>query len=240
MTLRYLALSALLAAGTVLHSAPPAPPPEPATPTTDPDAPRALLGHLANGRYTAPGGTYSVQVPVLHGEQTAIMDNGEIVVFKDRIATLLTVAAFPMPAIAKFEYETSGPREYLISFFRDNILRDYRREFPDSAIESARFLPDVLGGAIVAFTLLPGGSAFAGPESDNPVAAPRAAKRGHLVFVQQGRIYVVAVELAERITQPDTYTLTSAEEDRLLFDRLVTVLATLRFGNSGDKTTGGS
>ncbi len=233
MTLRSLALSALLATGCLLRAEPVAPVP-PGTQEAPPaPAAQALQGRLADGRYTAPGATYSVAVPVLHGDHAAIFDNGEIVVFRDKVATMLTIAAFPMPAIAKFEYETTGAREYLVAFFRDNILRDYRQEFPDSAFESARFLPDVLGGAMVAFTLLPGGSAFDSTGPAAPVAAPPVAKRGHLVFVRNNHIFVLAVELAERVTERDTYKLTTAEEDRLLFDRLVTVLATLRFG---DKT----
>ncbi len=217
---RLLVLAALLFAGFAARA-------EPAPPAAK------LLGRIADNRYHAPADVYSVAVPVLQGDHATIIDNGEIVVFKDQVATLLTIAAFPMPPIARFDYETEGPREYLIQFFRDNVVRDYREAFPGSAIESARFLPDVFGGAVVAFTLLPGGSAFDPPDPVDPVdsaAPPPVAKRGHFVFVHDGRIYVIAVELAERVTEPDEYELTTAEEDRVLFDRLVTVTAALRFG----------
>ncbi len=223
MPLRPLALVVLLLAGFVARAEPPAPAP-PAAP-----APK-LLGRIADNRYHAPADIYSVAVPVLHGDAATILDNGEIVVFKDKISTLLTIAAFPLPPIAQFDYDTDGPREFLINFFRDNIVRDYRQAFPDSSIESARFLPDIFGGALVAFTLLPGGSAFGPPEPVNPAAPPPVAKRGHFVFVRDGRIYVIAVELAERVTQPAEYKLTTAEEDHILFDRLVTVTSALRFG----------
>ncbi|HLP08352.1 MAG TPA: hypothetical protein VK178_09305 [Opitutaceae bacterium] len=206
-------------------------------PTAGPDpdaAPQAgqakLLGSIEEGRYHAPDDAFSVAVPVLHGEKTAIMDNGEIVVFKDKVATLLTIAAFRMPPIAKWEHETTEPREYLITFFRDNILRDYDREFPGSKIESARFLPGFQGGALVAFALLPGGSAFEPAANRPPTAPPPVAKRGHLVFVRDDRVFVVAIELAERVTGGDAYKLTAPEEDRVLFDRLITVLAATRFG----------
>lgn len=225
MTLRSLALSVLLlAAGSALPAEPAeaaAPPaPAPATPTK-------LLGRIADDRYHAPHDVYSVPVPVLQGEGATIMDNGEIVVFKDKVSTLLTIASFAMPAIAKWEYETTPPKDYLIAFFRDNVLRDYRLEFPDTTIESARFLPDAFGGIMVAFTLLPSGSAFT-PAA--PTAPPSVAKRGHLVFVRDGRIFVIAVELAERVTAPQDYNLNQAQEDHVLFNRLVGVVTTMHFG----------
>jgi hypothetical protein len=241
MTLRFLALSSLLAAGTVLHSETAAPaatqPPSGSAPAvakapaeSAPAPARKLFGRVEGERYHAPGDVYSVAVPVFHGTDAVIMDTPEIVVFKDKVSTLLTIAAFKMPDIAKLQFEGMEPREYLIAFFRDNILRDYRHEFPESTIESARFLPDIFAGAMVSFTLMPGGSAFAPPGPANPAAKPPVAKRGHLVFVRNGTIYVVAIELAERVTQPATYKLTTQEEDRLLFDRLVTVLGALRYG----------
>ncbi len=228
MTLRFPALLAFLAAGIALHAETAAP--TPAAPAETTTAAPKLQGRIEDDRYHAPGDVFSVPVPVLHGENQVVMDNGEIVVFKDKVSTLLTIAAFPMPPIAQWEYKTTPPKDYLITFFRDNILRDYRGEFPESSIESARFLPDVSGGAMVAFTLLPGGSAFASTEPRPPTAPPAVAKRGHLVFVHDNRVIVIAVELAERITKEANYTLTTPEEDRILFDRLATVFTALRFG----------
>lgn len=247
MTLRIFVLSALLAAGTGLRSEPTAAAPSPPAPAAPPSSVSAqsgsapaptsaakpagkLHGRVEANRYSAPGDVYSVPVPVFHGAESAIMDTAEIVVFKDKVSTLLTIAAFKMPAYAKWEFDGMEPKEYLISFFRDNILRDYRHEFPESSIESARFLPEIFAGGMVAFTLMPGGSAFAPPAPASPLAPAPVAKRGHLVFVRNGYIYVIAAELAERVTQPATYKLTTQEEDRLLFGRLATVLEALRFG----------
>ncbi len=226
MTILLRALSALLIVGTALAAKPSPAPLEEAAPAAVPK----LLGRIEGDRYIAPGEAYSVPVPVLHGDNATIMDNGEIVVFKDKVATLLTIAAFPMPPVARWEFETTPPKDYLIAFFRDNILRDYVREFPGSTIESARFLPDIFGGAMVAFTLLPGGSVFPPATPHAPTAPALVAKRGHFVFVREGRIFVLAVELAERITRTTDTALTTAEEDQVLFDRLITVLAALRFG----------
>ena len=224
MTLLLRALSALLIVGPALAANPGPAPLEESAPAAAPK----LLGRIEGDRYIAPGEAYSVPVPVLHGDNATIMDNGEIVVFKDKVATLLTIAAFPMPPVARWEYETTPARDYLIAFFRDNILRDYVREFPGSTIESARFLPEVYGGAMVAFTLLPDGSVFT-PHTPRP-PPDLVAKRGHFVFVREGRIFVLAVELAERITRTVDTVLTTAEEDQVLFDRLITVLAAMRFG----------
>jgi hypothetical protein len=237
MTPRIPVLTALLAAAVGLRAEAPVPAPSSvsgtavSSPAAPVDAPaRKLHGRVENNRYYAPGDAFSVPVPVFHGTESAIMDNPEIVVFKDKVSTLLTIAAFKMPAYAKWEFEGMEPKDYLIAFFRDNILRDYRHEFPESTIESARFLPEIYAGAMVAFTLMPGGSAFSAPAPASPLAPAPVAKRGHLVFVRNGYIYVIATELAERVTQPATYKLTTQEEDRLLFGRLATVLEALRFG----------
>jgi|GEM_PF-263611 len=233
MTLRTLALS-ILVAGTALRSEPtPTATPAPLPPAASAPAPapaRRLHGRIEAERYFAPGDLYSVPLPVFHGTDSAVMDTAEIVVFKDKVSTLLTIAAFKMPAYEKWRFEGMEPKEYFIEFFRDSILRDYRHEFPESSIESARYLPEVFAGAMVAFTRMPGGSAFVPPPPANPLAPAPVAKRGHLVFIRNGYIYVVAIELAERVTQPTAYKLTTQEEDRLLFGRLVTVLEALRFG----------
>lgn len=230
MPLRHLALLSLLAVGTA--AAPNEPTAESGTtPATTNPAP--LVGRIAEGRYTPPDGAYSVPVPALRGDGAAIMDTPEIVVFKDRISALLTIAAFRMPPAARWEYETSEAQEYLVSFFRDNILRDYRHEFPETSVESVRFLPDYSGGALLAFTLLPGGSAFALDPADaaGPEPAPAIAKRGHLIFVRDRHIYVLATELAERITKRSIYSLGTANEDQLLFDRLIAIVTSMDFGD---------
>jgi hypothetical protein len=191
-----------------------------------------LFGRIENGRYHAPGDVFSLPVPTMRGPEATVMDNGEIVVFKDRVSALLTIAAFPMPAIARWEHEASGNEKYLVEFFRDNILRDYRHEFPETSIESLRFLPDIHGGAVLACTLMPGGSAFP-PEPASgdsaPASQPVVAKRAQLMFVREHHIFVIATELAERVTRRSAYSLDTSAEDSILLDRLLAVLDTLRF-----------
>ena len=207
-------------------AAPPSIQPEPAaTPETT-----KLSGQVQDGIYRAPSGAYAVPMPVLHGDAAVIMDTDTVVVFKDKRSVLLTIAAFPMPAIAQWEFEAQGPRDYLIAFFRDNILRDYTSAFPESRVENVKFIPDYNGGTLLIYTLMPGGSAF----DHDPAAvaqegyAPAVAKRGHLVFVKDKLVFVLAIELAERVTKQSQYSLSSIEEDRILLDRLVTVITALQ------------
>lgn len=190
-----------------------------------------LVGRLENDRYFAPCGLFSVPVPALAGFQAEIVDNEEVVVFRDSVGTLLTVACFKMPLDQKWEYETSTPRDYAIHFFREFILPDLVEQFPGSRIESARYLGDVRGGALLVFTLMPGGSAFeldpilrALPDAPTPVA-----KRGNLIFVYADHVFVVSTELAERVTQYSTYVLTTEQEDQRLRARLLETVERMEF-----------
>ncbi len=146
MIRRTLALSALLACVVSLVSAAPAA--QPLAPSLDdsegteqeaaaplPEA-RKLLGSIDDGLYRAPSGAYAVPMPKLHGADALVMDTDTVVVFKDKISVLVTIAAFPMPAFARWEYQTKNPGDYLVAFFRDNILRDYTNEFPESRLKT--------------------------------------------------------------------------------------------------------
>jgi hypothetical protein len=190
-----------------------------------------LVGRLENGRYHAPCGLFTVPVPALSGFQAEIIDNEEVVVFRDTVGTLLTIACFKMPLDQKWEYETSTPRDYAMHFFREFILPDLAMHFPGSRIESARFLHDVRGGALLVYTLMPGGSAFeldpllrALPDAPTPVA-----KRGNLIFVYSDHVFVLSTELAERVTQHATYALSPEQEDQRLRARLLETVEKMEF-----------
>jgi hypothetical protein len=58
---------------------------------------------------------------------------------------------------------------------------------------------------------------------------PPVAKRGNLVFVKNGDIYVISTELAERVIEGKAYKKTTAEEDQLLRQRLEDVLSKIQF-----------
>ena len=61
-------------------------------------------------------------------------------------------------------------------------------------------------------------------ENDQPIA-----KRGNLIFVQNGYVYLISIELAEKVTQGAAYGKTVAEEDALLRARLMGFLGKITF-----------
>jgi len=102
--------------------------------------------------------------------------------------------------------------------------------FPGSHVESAVFQPNRLGGALLCFTLLPGGSMFVPEVGDMGVeSAVPVAKRGNLVFIQHHVVYVVSVELTERTLEGSMYKLTTAQEDEILRSRLDSIVSGMQF-----------
>ena len=79
-----------------------------------------------------------------------------------------------------------------------------------------------MDGALIAYALLPGGSLFSGKNSvmGTVPVDPVTAKRGTLLFVRHGHVYVVSTELAERATQRSTYQQSVEKEDAILAERL--------------------
>lgn len=196
--------------------------------------PGTLRGRLENGRYYAPSSAFDIAVPTLVGDRPLILDNPNIVVFRDDIRTMLTIAAIPMAPFDKWELETTSRREFLITFFREVVLSDLREAFPGTSVEGALLLNDLEGGSLLVTTLHPDGSAF---EVDpivrnDPATPPPVAKRGNLLFHHGDFIYVISSELADRVTESSTYSTDTATEDRILRDRLVEIYSHIRFPDS--------
>jgi hypothetical protein len=85
-------------------------------------------------------------------------------------------------------------------------------------------------GALIAYTLLPGGSMFANrvpriSEDDKPPIA----KRGNMFFVRNDTVYVITTELAERVTEGNSYKMTEKEENDVLKERLIDIANKIRF-----------
>ena len=55
------------------------------------------------------------------------------------------------------------------------------------------------------------------------------AKRGNLLFVKNGHIFVVSTELAERVIEGKAYKKTTAEEDDILRQRLNEIVDKIQF-----------
>lgn len=213
-----LRLSLLLAAGALLTAAAPA---------QDP----ALAGKVTGDSYVSATGEFSLPLPVLRELGGTITDTENVVTFTDSYNTHISIACFPQDALQRWELDTRGRREYLLYFFTDFVLADFARRFPGSAIESARFVPELLDGALITYAVLPGGSHFELPPGQLGTTPPPpvTAKRGTLLFTRNRHVYVLSTELAERATQRSTYESTPEKENAQLTTRLTELANRLVF-----------
>ena len=166
-------------------------------------------------------------LPELGGE---ITDTPNVVTFQDDFNVHVSIAAFPMDATQRWEYSTRGVKDYLSYFLDSFVMPDFRRLFPDARIESQKYLPEVMGGALLTYTLLPGGSMFGDQHSVlGTDETPPIAKRGNLIFVRNSTIFIISTELAERVIERSTYQKTTADEDEILRLRLADILKKMEF-----------
>ena len=190
-----------------------------------------LEGKMEGDVYVSPTGAFKLPAPVLPELGGKIEDTANVVTFSDDFNIHLSIACFALDASQKWELETRGLRDYLLYFFNEIVLPDFARRFPGSAIESARFVPELMDGSLIAYALLPGGSFF---EEKNHVldSAPAnavTAKRGTLLFVRNSHIFILSTELAERATQRSTYKQTIEQENAVLSARLTELANRLVF-----------
>jgi len=191
----------------------------------------ALLGRIEGDSYVSPTGEFKIPVPVLPELGGAVHDTENVVTFTDNFNTHISIACFPLDSSQKWELETRGLRDYLLFFFTDVVLADFQRRFPGASIESARFLPELVDGALITYALLPGGSFFEKSASlvEGPPATPPTAKRGTLLFVRNRYIFILTTELAERVTQRSTYNQSVEAENNVLSGRLTGLASRLVF-----------
>ena len=190
-----------------------------------------LCGKLANGIYTAPGNLYQVPAPVLPELGGQVHDTPNVVTFDDELNTHVSIACFPLDQAQQWELDSRGPKSYLAYFYVGFVFPDFAQRFPGAGTEATFYIPELLQGSLVAITLLPGGSFFdrtarelAGPNSPPPVA-----KRGNLLFVRSGHIYVVSAELAERVSQGKAFGKSPEEENVILRERLTGFVRRIEF-----------
>lgn len=210
---------AFLAVVTVARAAE-APPPPP------------LEGKIEGRTYLSPTGVFKVTIPVLPELGGDITDTPNVVTFEDDFNVHISIAAFPQDATQRWELSTRGLKDYLIYFFSNFVLADFKRSFEGVTIESAKFgpMPGVQDGALITFILLPGGTMFADKvQALGTSGAVPVAKRGNLVFVKNGHIFVISIELAERVIEGKTYKKTTAEEDEILRTRLTDIMSKMQF-----------
>jgi hypothetical protein len=191
---------------------------------------QSLAGKIEGKTYVSPTGMFKVVIPVLPELGGDITDTPNVVTFQDDFNVHVSIAAFPQDATQRWEFSTRGAKDYLIYFFSNFVLSDFKQAFGGVQIESAKFLPGMLDGALLTYLLVPGGTMF----RDRAPASmtgdkPPVAKRGNLLFVRNGHVFVISTELAERVIEGKSYAKTTAEEDEILRNRLNDVVAKMSF-----------
>lgn len=190
----------------------------------------ALNGRVDGRTYLSPTGAFKIAIPVLPELGGEITDTPNVVTFQDAFNLHVSIASFPQDATQRWEMSTRGTKEYLIYFFTNFILDDFKHTFEGVQVESAKFVPGTMDGALVTYLLIPGGSMFMdrvaqlGASDRVPVA-----KRGNMLFVKNGYVFVISTELAERVIEGKAYKKTTADEDQLLRQRLDDIVAKMQF-----------
>lgn len=190
-----------------------------------------LVGRIEGDTYISANGEFRIQAPVLPELGGLIEDSASVVTFHDDFGTHISIACFEMDATQRWELDTRGLRDYLLFFFNNVVMVNFSTRFPGSKVESARYLPELLDGSLIAYSLLPGGSSFETQRLvlDPAPVEPVTAKRGTLVFIRHRRVYVISAELAERVTQRSSYQLTVEQEDTQLTSRLTLLAGRMTF-----------
>jgi hypothetical protein len=191
-----------------------------------------LAGRVEGTQYLSPSGAYRIAIPVLPELGGRIVDTPEVVTFEDDFNVHASIACFRMDATQRWEQDTRGRRDYLIWFFTNFVQSDFQARFPGSRAESAKFLPSLEGGTLLTYNLLPGGTMFADRPSFFQTGEVFVAKRGNLVFVRDGHVFVLSIELAERALEQRSYSKTTEEEDELLRKRLLELLGRMTFASA--------
>ncbi len=192
------------------------------------DGPR-LSGKVEGNTYISATGAFKMDVPVLPEFGGMVSDTETAVTFHDNLNTHVSIAAVKMDATLRWEEETRGRTEFLIWFFNNYVQADFAEAHPGTSVESAKYLPSTQDGSLLAYLLIPGGSMFQDRVILGTGEEPPVAKRGNLVFVKNEYVFVISVELAEKVLDRSTWDKKPAEEDEVLRKRLLDTLAKIHF-----------
>lgn len=190
---------------------------------------QGLEGKVEGKTYVSPTGLFKVTIPVLPELGGDITDTPNVVTFQDDFNVHVSIAAFQQDATQRWELSTRGTKDYLIYFFSNFVLADFKQNFAGVQIESAKFVPGTLEGSLLTYLLVPGGTMF--PERAPQVGGDKlpVAKRGNLLFVRTGHVFVISIELAERVIEGKSFNKTTAEEDEILRKRLLEMVDKITF-----------
>ena len=196
-----------------------------------------LVGRTDANQYVAPSGAYRVVIPVSAALGGSITDTDNVVTFQDSFTTHQSIACFKMDTTQRFEEDARGRKDYLVWFFRNFVEADFENRFPGSRIESAVFIRDLQGGAVLIYNVLPGGSMFADRIATTGNGELAEAKRGNLLFINNGNIYILSIELAEKAIEGSAFDKTVTEEDSILRKRLLDLLGKITFAPADAQAT---
>lgn len=194
--------------------------------------PQGTYGRVEHGYYVSPTGLYRIKIPVLAGLGGVISDTPNVVTFDDDYSIHTSIAAFPLSTELKSDLATHGAKDFLASFFASIIMPDFKKAFKGASMEpKAIFMPSTMDGALLVFSLLPGGSNFEQRSSIFPQPENKkvVAKRGNLCFIKYDHVFVISTELAERALERWDYHRTPAEEDAILRKRLLNLASQMEF-----------
>ena len=196
-----------------------------------PEAGPVLEGRVQGNVYFSPTGAFKIKIPVLPELGGDITDTPQVVTFEDDFNVYVSIAAFAHDATQRWEFSTRGAKDYLIYFFRDFVLPDFRQSFEGVRMEdSSKFIPTLNDGALLTFLLIPGASMFADRvPSFGAIRRIAVAKRANLLFVRNGYTFVVSYELAERVTEGRAWGKNKDEENEILWQRLRDILNRMQF-----------
>lgn len=190
---------------------------------------QGLQGKVEGKVYISPTGLFKVVIPVLPELGGDITDTPNVVTFQDDFNVHVSIAAFPQDATQRWDMLTRGLKDYLIYFFSNFVLSDFRQTFEGVQIESAKFVPGTLEGSLLTYLMVPGGTMFADRVPQLSGTRVPVAKRGNLLFVRSGHIFVISTELAERVIEGKSYSKTTAEEERDSAIRLLDIVSKISF-----------
>ncbi|MBK9989792.1 MAG: hypothetical protein IPP19_03390 [Verrucomicrobia bacterium] len=188
-----------------------------------------LIGQVEENQYVSPTGAFRVTIPVSAALGGSISDTENVVTFQDSFTTHESIACFKMDASLQREHEARGRKDFLIWFFSNFVQADFEHRFPGARVESAHFLNKTESGSLLIYNLLPGGSMFSDRIMVVANEAPRLAKRGNLAFVHDEYIFIISIELTEKVLERSAYNKTVAEEDEILRKRLLGLLGKVTF-----------
>ncbi|MDR0352857.1 MAG: hypothetical protein LBI02_05775 [Opitutaceae bacterium] len=229
MTIRRLLTPGILACLSLLLPFARAQTPPPEAATLPDEEPNPLAGRITGKTYYAPGDVYHMSIPVLPELGGTVEDTPTTVTFQDAFETFVLVGCVRMDAAMTADEHLRGRKDFLTSFFTTHLQPDIQRVLPGSRVEKALFLREREGGALLVYMLLPGGSMFNDLLFLPRYEKPPVAKRGNLLFVKHGHVFIISTELADKVLARSTYNKTEDEENAILRQSLLGILNRITF-----------